>query len=384
MVETRAHAGRLASVDILRGLTMAAMIVVNNPGSWSYMYPTLRHAAWGESLRLADLIFPTFIFLVGVSVPLALSRRLAAGVPRTDLLRRVLRRGLVLLLIGVGLNLFPDFDLATVRLPGVLQRIAIVYAACAAAYLFWGPRGRLVAAITMLAGYTALLGWWPVPGVGRPLISPEMNLPVWLDERLLGAHTWRGPGDPEGLLSTLPAIASGLIGMLVGGWLSAGRPPAHAARRLAALGLAFVAMGHLWSLCLPAVKELWTGSYVLITAGWALLALASCLRLVDGLGWRHGLAPLTILGRHALTAFVAAHLLSDLAIRVVRWPVGCSGMTSLHHFIRRNLFDGWLPPEAASLAQSLGLLALIVAALAVVRRHPRTTPNRPARSPSRR
>ncbi|MBU0742937.1 DUF1624 domain-containing protein, partial [bacterium] len=210
MQETHEQTGRLASVDVLRGATMAAMIVVNNPGSWRAMYQALRHAAWGAPPAPADLIFPTFIFLVGVSVPLALGRRLTAGSPRPDLLRHALRRGLVLLLIGVGLNLFPDFDLATVRLPGVLQRIAVVYVACVLAFMAWGPRGRLVAAIALLAGYTALLGWAPVPGVGRPLVSPEMSWPVWLDERLLGAHAWRGPGDPEGVLSTLPAIASGL------------------------------------------------------------------------------------------------------------------------------------------------------------------------------
>ncbi len=350
---------RIASVDVLRGLTMAAMIVVNNPGTWTHMYPALRHAAWGEPLRLADLIFPTFIFLVGVSVPLAFARRLAASVSRAGLLSRALRRAGILLLIGLGLNLFPDFDLAGLRLPGVLQRIAVVYAACAAAYLAWGPRGWLAASVVLLAGYTALLGWVPVPGVGHALVSPGMSLPVWLDERLLGAHTWRGPGDPEGLLSTLPAIASGLMGLLAGHGLAARGP-----RRPAAAGLVLLAAGLLWSQRLPAAKELWTGAYALIAAGWSLLALALCLRVVDGFGWRRGLAPLTILGRHALTAFVAAHLLSDLAIRVVRWGEG-DGATSLHHLLKRTFFDGWLPPEAASLAQSLAMLALIVAGLAL-------------------
>lgn len=360
---TTPHTGRarLASVDVLRGLTMAAMIVVNNPGTWSHMYPALRHAAWGEPLRLADLIFPTFIFLVGVSVPLAFARRLAAGAPHAGLLTRALRRAGILLLIGVGLNLFPDFDLATLRLPGVLQRIGVVYAACAAAYLAWGPRGWLTAAAGLLAGYTALLGWVPVPGVGFALITPEMSWPIWLDEQLLGAHTWRGPGDPEGLLSTLPAIASGLIGLLAGH-----RLVKHGARLTAAAALALLAAGLLWSARLPAAKELWTGSYTLIAAGWSLLALALCRRVVDGFGWRRGLSPLTILGRHALTAFVAAHLFSDLAIRVVRWGDG-EGATSLHHFLKRTLFDSWLPPEAASLAQSLAMLALIVAGLALLR-----------------
>jgi len=359
---------RLASVDVLRGLTMAAMIIVNNPGSWSAMYPPLRHADWGEPLALADLIFPMFIFLVGVSVPLALTRRLAAGVSRADLLRHALRRAFVLFLIGIGLNLFPDFDLATVRIPGVLQRIAVVYAVCVLAFMTLGPKGRLTAIITLLLGYTALLHWVPVPGVGQPQITPEMSLPVWLDDTLLGAHSWRGPGDPEGLLSTLPALANGLLGVLSGAWLVAGQSYAHTARRLAGLGLFLLAAGLLWSQRLPAVKELWTAPYALVTTGWSLLALAVCLKLVDGWGWRRGLAPLALLGRKALTAFVVAHLLSDIAIRVIRWSDGAGGTTSLHHFIRDNLLDNWLPPEAASLLQSVLMLGLIVSALAFFRR----------------
>ena len=358
---------RLTSVDILRGLTMAAMIIVNNPGSWSAMYPPLRHADWGAPLAPADLIFPMFIFLVGVSVPLALTRRLAAGVSRADLLRHALRRALVLFLIGIGLNLFPDFDPATVRIPGVLQRIAVVYAACVLAFMTLGPKSRLAAIATLLIGYTALLHWVPVPGVGYPQITPGMSLPVWLDDTLLGAHTWRGPGDPEGFLSTLPALANGLLGVLAGGWLVAGQSHEHTARRLARFGLGLLAAGLLLGRHLPAVKELWTAPYALITTGWSLLALAVCLKLVDGWGWRQGLAPLTLLGRKALTAFVAAHLLSDMAIRVIRWSDGAGGTTSLHHFIRGTLLDSGLPPEAASLLQSVLMLGLIVSALAFFR-----------------
>ena len=347
--------GRLASIDLLRGLTMAAMIVVNNPGTWSHMYPSLRHAAWGETLALADLIFPMFLFLVGVSVSLALVRR-----DRADIVRPALRRSAELFLIGVGLNLFPEFDFATLRIPGVLQRIAVVYLCCVLAWLAWGQRGRVLALVALLAGYTVLLAVVPVPGVGRPLLGPELSLPVWLDETLLGAHTWRGPGDPEGLLSTLPAVATGLLGVVTGSWLRTRPSPTEAARRLAPVGTVMLAAGWAWSLWQPAVKELWTGSYVLITGGWMLLALAACVWAVDGRGWQRGLGPVMVLGRHALTAFVAAHLLSDLAVRVVRWPD-----PSLHHFIQRRLLAGWLPDDLASLVQSLGMLVVIVVALVI-------------------
>ncbi len=365
------NAGRIASVDVLRGLTMAAMIVVNNPGTWSAMYPALRHAPWGATPAAADLIFPTFLFLVGVSTPLALGRRLADGLPRRAVARPVLRRGVTLFAIGIGLNLFPDFDLATVRLPGVLQRIAVVYLACALAFLTWGRRGVALAAVGLTAGYAALLAWVPMPGAGRPLLTAELSLPVWLDDLVLGAHTWRGPGDPEGLLSTLPAIATGLLGVLAGMLLRRGAPPLTAARRLALPGLALLAAGALWCLWQPPAKELWTGSYALLTGGAALLSLAAWLALVDGTGWRRGLAPVTALGRHALAAFVAAHLVSDLTIGVIRWPDGAGGTLSLHHFVQRRLLASWLPPEAASLTQSLLLLAVVTAGAAMVEKRRR-------------
>jgi predicted acyltransferase len=266
----------------------------------------------------------------------------------------------VLFAIGLGLNLFPEFDLATLRIPGVLQRIAVVYLACVTVYLAAGPRGGLALAAGLLAGYAALLAWAPVPGAGGSSIAAETNLPVWLDEMVLGRHTWRGPGDPEGILSTLPAIATGLVGMLAGERLRTGRDRVRTAQLLAAAGVACLAAGWIGGCWLPVAKEIWTSSYALVTAGWALLALALGHRLVDGPGRRRALEPAVALGRNALLAYVAAHLLSDLGIRVLRWPDGAGGSISLHHWIQRHLLASWLPPEAASLAQSLLLLAVIL------------------------
>jgi len=360
---------RIAAVDILRGLTMAVMIVVNNPGTWSHMYPLLRHAPWGAFLTPADLVFPMFIFIMGVSVPLATAPRLAAGQPPRDLLRHALRRAGVLFLIGLGLNLFPDFDLPNLRIPGVLQRIAVVYLICVLAGLNGGPRLWLVSAGALLAGYTAMLYLVPVPGVGVPVITPEVSLPVWLDELVLGHHTWRGPGDPEGILSTLPAVASGLLGMVAGSRLRPGKPAARDVGRLATAGLAVLAAGMVASRWHPAVKELWTLTYVLITSGVALLALAGAWWLVDGhdgqcrRGCQFLLGPLRTLGRHALGAFAAAHLVSDFTIRIMRLPDGDGGTMSGHHFLQHRLLAGWLPPDAASLVQSLLLLMAIVGVL---------------------
>jgi len=364
--------GRLASVDALRGLTMAAMIVVNNPGSWSAMHPWLRHAPWGEWPRAADLIFPSFLFLVGVSTALALGRRREAGASDTELRRQALKRAAVLFLIGVGLNLFPDFDPATLRIPGVLQRIALVFAGCALAYPILGSRGLTAAAAGLVVGYGVLLAWAPVPGVGQPQISPDLSLPVWLDQRLLGGHTWRGPGDPEGLLSTLPALAHGLMGVAVGRRLRAERPWRDDAVLLAAAGAALLAVGAAWARWQPVAKEIWTPPYALLTAGASLLLLAGCRAVVDGALRGRAPTPLALLGRRALTAFVAAHLISDTTIRVLRWSTADGGTTSLHHWLKGRLLDPWLPPEAASFASSLILLAAITAGLALSGRRRRT------------
>ncbi|HRX50605.1 MAG TPA: heparan-alpha-glucosaminide N-acetyltransferase domain-containing protein [Candidatus Krumholzibacteria bacterium] len=354
---------RLASVDALRGLTMAAMIVVNNPGSWSAMHPWLRHAPWGGWPRPADLIFPTFLFLVGVSTALALGRRLDAGASRADVTRAALRRAGGLVLLGVLLNLYPEFDAGTVRLPGVLQRIAVVFAGCALAYPRLGPHGLTATAAALIAGYGALLAWAPVPGAGGPVLTPDASLPTWLDDRLLGAHAWRGPGDPEGLLSTLPALAHGLLGVWVGRKLRRGGPPLAGAVRMAAVGAGLVLGGIGWTAWQPPAKEIWTPSYALLTAGASLLLLAACRAGFDGVAGGRAPSLLTLLGRRALTAFVAAHLISDTAIRVLRWTTADGGETSLHHWLKAWLWDGWLPPQAASLAASLALLGLITAGL---------------------
>jgi predicted acyltransferase len=353
---------RVAAVDVLRGLTMALMIVVNNPGSWGAMHPLLRHAAWGEPLRPADLVFPGFLFIMGASIPLALAPRLRAGTPRAHLMARAARRAAVLFAVGLGLNLFPDFDLATLRIPGVLQRIAVVFLVCAGVFLAGGPRLWVGLAAALLTGYTALLLLVPVPGAGGPLLTPEASWPVWLDERVLGGHSWRGPGDPEGILSTIPACTSALLGMVAGACLGAWGLTAGRVRRLGLAGLLLAGAGVLGSRWHPAAKELWTATYVGITGGASLVALAGAWWLTDRQG-RRGPLPLLILGRHALAAFAVAHLVSDITIRVVRWPDGAGGSLSLHHWLQQGLLATGLPAPAASLAHSLVLLALIVGGL---------------------
>jgi predicted acyltransferase len=357
-------AGRIVSVDVMRGLTMAAMIVVNNPGSWAHMAAPLRHADWGAWLTPADLVFPFFLVLVGVATPLSLRKRIARGDSRRILLGRAARRAVLLLAIGLALNLFPHFDLATVRVPGVLQRIAVIYLVSATAFLWLSPRAILALVAVLLSGYTALLLLTPLPGAGVPTLTPDQHLPAWLDDRLLGAHTWRGPGDPEGVLSTLGAAANGLLGVLAGGILLIAATPRRQAARLAAGGALALATGVALTPLIPAVKEVWTASYALVTAGAALLALAALRGWLGGRRAAHetapALAPVLLVGRQALLAYVLAHLVSDLSIHVLRWPGG----PSLHVLVHGRLLASWLPPVVASAAYSLLVLVVVVALVA--------------------
>jgi len=350
---------RIVAVDIMRGLTMAAMIVVNNPGTWAHMYDPLKHAPWGAVPTPADFVFPFFLFLMGVATPLSLKRRKLQADGLAPLLQRALRRAAVLFAIGLFLNLFPQFDPAGLRIPGVLQRIAVVSLGCAAAFLWLGSRGIAGLVAVLLVGYGLVLLLVPVPGAGGPVLTPEMNLPVWLDERLLGAHTWRGPGDPEGVLSTLGALATSLVGVLAGMALTGRWTGRELVPRFAGAGAAAVVLGAAAGLVLPVAKDVWTSSYALITGGMALLVLAGLHR------WYEGRMPGRItgfwqlFGRQALLAYMLAHLFSDLSIHVLRFPRAGGESISLHSLVYRHLLSSWLPDRLASLVYSLVMLTVV-------------------------
>lgn len=360
--------GRIIAVDVMRGLTMAAMIVVNNPGSWAHMAPGLRHAAWGNWPTPADLVFPFFLFLVGVSTPLALRRRLTAAgsASRGAMLATAARRALALAAIGFFLNLFPAFDLTSVRVPGVLQRIALVSLACSAAALWLRPRAIAGLVAALLVGYTLMMLLVPVPGIGQPTLTPDAHLPAWLDDRIFGRHTWRGPGDPEGLLSSLGAVATGLLGVLAAGVLMAGRT----ARVMLGWGVLLLAGGAVATAVVPLAKEVWTASYAMVTGGAALLTLGGLhLALATAQERPPGpiLGAVMVFGRQALPAYVLAHLLSDLSIHVVRWTTA-DGTRSLHTVVHGDLLASWLPDTVSSLAYSLLMLAAVWAAVSWVDR----------------
>ena len=244
------------------------MVLVNNPGTWRAVYPPLRHADW-HGWTPTDLIFPFFLFIVGVAIPLALGRRRADGEGRGRIVARILRRSIVIFALGLILHAVPSFDLATLRIPGVLQRIAVCYLVGALLFVATGWRTQVILSTAALVGYWAALMFVPVPGFGAGDLSQEGNLAAWLDRAVLGPHIWRVGRvyDPEGILSTVPAVVTTLLGVLTGQWIRRARSAIVALRGLLAAGSVGIALGLAWGHWLPLNKALWTGSYAAFTAG---------------------------------------------------------------------------------------------------------------------
>jgi len=333
------------------------MVLVNNPGTWRAVYPPLRHAEW-HGWTPTDLIFPFFLFIVGVAIPLALGRRLAGNEPRGAVVAKILRRSVIIFALGLLLHAIPDFDLANIRIPGVLQRIAVCYLVASLAFVWTSWRVQAGLAVALLVGYWAALMLVPVPGFGPGNLDPQGNLAAFVDRALLGPRIWRAARvyDPEGILSTLPAIATTLLGVLTGDWLRAVRRPEATARGLFAAGIAGVGLGELWGLWFPVNKALWTSSYTVLTAGAALLALAGCYWLAEVRGWRAWTRPFVILGVNALALFFLSSLVARLLI-VVKVP-RASGQSPLQALLFDRLFAPWATPINASLAYAIAYLVL--------------------------
>ena len=353
---------RLLSVDALRGLTVAAMVLVNNPGTWSAVYGPLQHAEW-HGWTPTDMVFPFFLFVVGVSIALALGPALERGA--SGLPVRVLRRAAVIFALGLLLHALPFFPLATLRIPGVLQRIAVCY--LLAALLVGatrGARGWRVQAVTagaLLVGYWLLMTKVAAPGQEAGDLSPDGNLAGYVDRLVLGSrHIWQATRvyDPEGILSTLPATATTLLGVLAGHWLRAGQVAGRAGAQivggLAVGGVAAAALGWLWGLSFPVNKPLWTSSYALLMAGLAALVLAACHWVIEVRGRRGWAAPFALLGVHALTLFFLSGLMAKLLF-IVR--VGAGG-PRLQTWLFEHVFAPWASPVDASLAYALAYVLL--------------------------
>ena len=359
---------RLVSLDAFRGLTMAGMVIVNNPGDWGHVYPPLLHAQW-NGCTPTDLIFPFFLFIVGVSITLS---RGTMGDPW-----QILKRALVIFGLGMVLALYPRWDFSVVRVPGVLQRIAVCYLAAAFLFRWTAPQrgnddarrwahGRTL--MLWAAGLT--LGYWgvmmlvPPPGGVAGDLTPDGNLGAYIDRKIFGAHLWvqSKTWDPEGLLSTVPALATTLLGGVAGLWLGSRAPGTRKALWMVVAGVLAMGLGLVWSLAFPLNKALWTSSYVWFTGGAAAVFLALCFALIDVKGWKAWSRPFVILGLNAIALFVLSGLMTKfLSFHKV---TGADGQpVSMLRYIYSTWFVPLAEPINASLLFALANLAVLFVVL---------------------
>ncbi len=364
---------RLMSLDLFRGITIAAMILVNDAGDGPSAYWPLRHAQW-NGWTPTDLIFPFFLFIVGVAIAFSFRSRLDRGEPRTRLLKHVLWRGLLLFAIGMFLNGFPNhYHLASWRVYGVLQRIAICYVITAALELWTGWRAQIAVTVACLAGYWLLMRYVPVPGFGVPthdipLLDPDRNVVAWLDRKLLMGHLYEGTRDPEGVLSNIPAIATCLLGLLTGKWMKTANSPRFKTAAMVVAGGFAIAVGRTMHLWFPINKKLWTSSFVIFTAGLALMFLAAFYWVSDVKQHRgRWTRPILVFGTNAIAAYFFSEALAA-TLYSISLPLSAGGVITVQEYVYSRLFAPFASPPNASLLYALAYVAVCWAAMAVLYR----------------
>jgi predicted acyltransferase len=374
---------RLLSLDVFRGLTIAGMLLVNDPGTWSAIFPPLEHAEW-NGWTPTDLIFPFFLFIVGITTHLSLSARRARGDDDSALIRQILRRGIVIYLLGFAMAMFPFYQWGTiqglpnpsawdrilyriehVRLLGVLPRIAIVYICAGLLTLKTTLKQQIIIIAALLFGYWFAMTLIPVPGeneIGALLLhTKDRNLAAYLDRLILGTnHIWTGSVtyDPEGPMSTIPAIGTAMLGVIAGRWIALKeRSLLERINGLFAAGSIAMVVGLMWNWSFPINKNLWTSSYVVFTAGMACVALATIMWIVDYLNVKWWTKPLVVFGVNPIVAFVGSGVMARLIYTL--WRVNYQGRSvSLVEAIYQSVFLPWLPPRVASLAFALSFVLL--------------------------
>lgn len=352
---------RMLALDVLRGLTVAGMLLVNNPGSWGAIYPPLEHAAW-NGWTPTDLIFPFFLFIAGITTHLSLSSRRAQGATDTELTKQVIKRGAMIVLFGLLLAAFPWYQMDRIihlRIPGVLQRIGVAYT-CAALITMRGTlKQQVLILVALLYGYWFAMTLLPVPGadggIGANLLdAPSRTLAAWLDRLLLGGHLWVSSKtwDPEGPFSTIPAIGTAMLGVFAGRWIGQPRPLAERLNGLFAAGALAMMAGLMWHWSFPINKSLWTSSYVLFTAGMASVALATISWVTDVQHVTWWTRPLVIYGVNPIIAFVGSGMMARIIYTL--WKVDFQGKpTSVQAVVYKTALLPWLEPRNASLAFAL-------------------------------
>jgi predicted acyltransferase len=361
---------RVLSLDAFRGFAIASMLLVNNPGDWANVYAPLLHAHW-NGWTFTDWVFPFFVFISGMAMTISLARRAQAGADKTALLLTTSRRALTIIAIGLLLNLIPGLHFDTLRLPGVLQRLGLCTLAAAPIVVWCRPRGVALWALLLMAVYSLIQLGLPVPDVDGVvhvgLLEPGKDAGSWLDRLLLGqAHLWKQAKtwDPEGLLSTLPAVSSQLIGVLAGYVLASSRQPAEKAMTWVLAGLAALWLGEvLDSVLMPINKSLWTPSYVFAMAGWALLVFAAFYWLLDAMPqplarrrWARVFHPLVVFGMNALFLFALSGLIAKM-FYTVKFADG----STLGRALYAPLRDSGLAPIDASLLHAIAFVLVMYA-----------------------
>jgi predicted acyltransferase len=366
---------RLLALDVFRGATVAAMLLVNNPGSWGAIHPPLAHAAW-HGWTPTDLIFPFFLFIVGITTHLSLEGRRARGDGEGAITRQVLRRGALIILLGWGLASFPWWPftrISEIRLPGVLPRIGLAYMG---AYLLTrrgSLKAQVLTLVVLLYGYWFAMTLLPVPGqvgIGANLLDdPSRSLAAWLDRTLLDGHLWRSSRtwDPEGLLSTVPAIGTAMLGVFTGRWLASPRPLAERLNGLFAAGATAMMLGLMWHWSFPINKSLWTSSYVLFTGGVAAVSLAAIMWVTDVHRITRWTGFFVTYGLNPMVAFLGSGAMARTIYTL--WKVEYDGTpTAVQTVAYRELFASWLAPRDASLAFALCFVLFWYAVLLVLQK----------------
>ena len=371
---------RLLSLDVFRGLTVAGMLLVNDPGSWGSIYPPLEHAAW-NGWTPTDLIFPFFLFIAGITTHLSLSSRRARGDDEHAIRAQIIRRGALIFLFGFLVNGFPYFtwgDVAGVadptllqrmgdrllhwRFMGVLQRIGLAYMLAGLLTQRTTLRQQIAIVATLLFGYWMVMTILPVPGEGTIgallLDDPRRTMAAWIDRLVLdwtrwgmGNHLWVSGvrWDPEGILSTIPAVCTAILGNLAGRWIGERRPLTERLAGMSAVGSLAMMLGLMWHWVFPINKSLWTSSYVLFTGGMAALTLATIMWIVDFQKVRGWTRPFVIYGVNPIIAFIGSGVMARLIYSIIK--VSSDGKRiPLQAWLYQTLFASWLTPMNASLA----------------------------------
>ncbi len=342
---------RLISLDTMRGFTIAAMIMVNFPGSEEFIYAPLRHSTW-NGLTFTDLIAPTFLYIIGVSIVLAYSKKLASNSPKTELYKKILFRSIKIFAVGIFLNLLPDFNFSELRYTGTLQRIAIVFLVSAVLYLKTSSKQQIILFITILVGYHLAMNFIPTPGIGRVMLEPGINLAAWVDQQYMPGVMWQGNWDPEGILSTFPSIATCISGIFAGNLIISRFTPNEKANYLMAYGFVALLAGYLWGLSFPINENLWSSSFVLLTSGFASILFGAVYFFVDICKRETGTFVGVVFGANAITVFVLADIFALL------FYIAKFGEKTFNEHVVSSLIGLGIQPELASMLFALCFVSI--------------------------